>query len=736
MRSSSSTSVTFFRLGLPILLLAICVGPFFQGYFFPTPALVAMAVTAGTFALWAVGRRMQRLALNLPGDRVGILFLAFVAWCLLVTAWAVYVRGHLTLILQVATAFAAFALMRAENSDSVRQGMVWALSLSAVIVAVLGLLEYSGFFVEHVTLGNLLQVEPQRDRLYTVFQYPNSAAIFFLVVLLLQHSRLFAAEAQIEKTLLAAASAIIATAFALTLSRGSILVAPIGVLLLWMGMSMRQIFPSLLYWVTAAGIPVALAVRPITQAALAAAWPTVLLWALIAALAGAVATGLLQVLLRLPGRMQVITGVALLSILLVGGAVVAPRALTQLPAVFSRVSQLSLGDITRDGRFEFLRDAGRLAARRPWGYGGGGWLRTYTQVQQYNYVARDPHSQYTLTLVETGVPGLALLLGTIGLAAFQAFRIRRSDPLRWGMAVAAITLAGHAALDIDLSYYAMWLLLWTLLGAAQPELRPLPLKKEHPFTFPAALTSAAAVVLVCATFLAAARSYATAEAAVLVGDNNSALEAGNRAIRLDPLNSQYRTMIPTSHNINRALALDPQNEELWRFVADLLEEQGDTAGALAAAQRALQLRPMSVSHYERVADLLVRTMTTALEEGRTTEAAATAKEIIALGHDVETRGEASLEKQKLVFPAYPALTWTPHLNLAVGQACLVAGETADAEARLQAALASKETAADAALWLYALYTREGDRGRLADLEPKPSTQELNSRLYAALLSIR
>ena len=169
----------FSHLGIAVLLLVISVGPFFQGYFFPTPTLLAMAAAAAAFGLWALGKRKERLALDLPGDWTGALLLALTAWCLMVTVWAVYVRDHLTTVLQVITAFGVFILVRAESTDRVRRAAVWLLSVSAVGVAVLGLLEYSGFFMEHVALGNLLQIEPQRDRVYTVFQYPNSAAVFF-----------------------------------------------------------------------------------------------------------------------------------------------------------------------------------------------------------------------------------------------------------------------------------------------------------------------------------------------------------------------------------------------------------------------------------------------------------------------------------------------------------------------------------------------------------------------------
>lgn len=729
-------SFTLSRLGLAVVMLTIVIGPFFQGYFFPNPTLVAMAAVAGGFILWAVGRRQQGHGLNLTGDWTGRLLIGLTVWILLATAWAVYARDNLALLLQTFTAFLAFTLVRAENSEGVRRAFVGLLSLSAVVVAVLGLLEYAGFFMEHMALGELLRIEPQQGRLFTVFQYPNSAAIFFLAAILLQNARLIISESWVEKIALATGSAVIATALVLTLSRGAVIIAPVAVVLLWVGLPIRQVVPSLLHFIAAVVLPAALSVFPITQAASADDWQRVLLWALAAALVGALVTGLVHTLHRLPGRAQTAVAAGLLVILLAAGIAAAPRAADQLPRVFARITQMNPQTLTESARFEYLRDAGRLAARRPWGYGGGGWLRTYAQVQQLNYVARDPHSHYALTLVEAGVPGVILLLGAIATASWSAFRVRRGDPLRWAMSAAALAVAGHASMDIDLSYYALWLLVWLLLALAQPVEKPLPLKKEPRFIFPGAISAALVALLMASSFAAAGFSYDRATVAVLLGDNETAIQLGERAITLDPWNSQFRTLIPTTANINRALQLDPQNEELWRFVAQLSRENGDHPGAIAALKKALDLRPMSVTRYEELASLLSDQMTAALENGAQDEAVEYAQDLLALGEAVMELGPPTLERQKQLFRYYPSLTMTPPLNLAVGQAELILGDTEAAVAKLSIALQNPASASEAALWLHALYTRTDNTEALASLEPQPDQDSLKSALYRTLLNIQ
>lgn len=728
-------SLTLSRLGLAVLLLTIMIGPLFQGYFFPNPTLVAMAAISGGFVLWTIGWRQQRNGLKLTGDWTTRLLIGLAAWILVSTAWAVYARDNVALVFQVFTALLAFALIRAENSEGARRTFVWLLSLSTLVVAVLGLLEYAGFFMKYAVLGDLLRIEPQTVRMYTVFQYPNSAAIFFVLALILQNARLISSESWIEKILLAVASAITSSAFVLTLSRGAILITPVAVLLLWVGLPMRKILPSLLYFMTSAGLPAGLSVFPITQAATVDAWQLVLLWALVAALVGALATGLLHALRGLSGRAQIIAATGLLVVLFTAGVTAAPLVTDQLPWVFDRITQMNPRDLIDSGRLEYLRDAGRLAARRPWGYGGGGWLRSYTQVQQFNYVARDPHSHYALTLVEAGVPGLFLLLGAIGTAAWSAFRVRKGEPLRWGMAAAALALVAHAAVDIDLSYYMLWLLVWVLLALAQPDEEPILIKQEGRFTFPVAVSAALVVIIMAGSFAVAGNSYNRATAALLRGDSDTAVKLGERAIVLDPLNSQFRTLIPTTDNLTRALELDSQNEELWRFVAHLSQENGDIPMAIAALWKALELRPMSVTRYEELAVLLADQMYARLRAGAIDEASSFAEQLVALETAIIERGAASVDRQEQVFQAYPALTMTPQLNLVVGQANLILGNTEIATEKLTASLQNEAVADEAAMWLHALYIRTNNAEALAALEPEPTQRALQSALYQALLRL-
>lgn len=722
------------RAGLSLLMLTIAIGPLFQGYFFPTPTLFATAATSVGFVVWLLGHRDSGIRINWTDDRVSFLLLALITWSLLASLWAVYPRGQVDLILQAVAALLAFTLSRYCSSQTARYGIVWLLTTSAFLVAILGLLEYGGFFMEYPTLGEWLRVEPQRDRMFTLLQYPNTAAVFFFIVLLLDNAALVESNSGLSRILLGASSGVVATSLVLTFSRGGLLIAPLGVGLLWIGLSRRQLSASLLHFVTASILPL-ITVWPISQTAVSDNWQAVLLYTLAAAVVGGLASWSLGFLSLLPSRVQEWTGLALVLLLVVGSATAVIAYSDSLPGVIRRVSNIGLSDLARDGRVDFLRDAVALTARRPWGHGGGGWLRSYQQVQQVNYVARDPHSFFALTLVDAGVPGFLLQTTAIGCAAWTALWRGRGDPLRWVMAAAAVTLVAHASIDIDLSYFMMWLLLWVLLGAAQPDPNTVRLRRERTWAVPVTLTLAL-IAICCSLALAwAAVSYSRAEVAVMRGDMITAMKAGTRAISLDPLNSQYRTMIPSPENIQAALRLDPNNEELWRFVSHLTEEQGDHDTALVAAEQALHLRPMSVDRYEHVGRLLTAQMTSELEGGKTDQAVLSARRLIQLGTALEERGRPSLERQKEAFYTYPALTWTNPLRLAVGKAYLVVGELDAAEEKLREAHLDPSLADEATLWLHALYARMGNAEALNALEPRPSKRQLNSALYQALLAL-
>lgn len=114
---------------------------------------------------------------------------------------------------------------------------------------------------------------------------------------------------------------------------------------------------------------------------------------------------------------------------------------------------------TLNARGALYADALRLLREAPWlGYGGDAWRTLFRGIQSGPYVGSEVHSGYLDIALDLGLVGLAVLLGWLGYMAWALFKTGRRliPPLT--------VLLLHGAVDFDMSYGLVWLLiLW--LGA-------------------------------------------------------------------------------------------------------------------------------------------------------------------------------------------------------------------------------------------------------------------------------
>ena len=109
-------------------------------------------------------------------------------------------------------------------------------------------------------------------------------------------------------------------------------------------------------------------------------------------------------------------------------------------------------------RTVFFEDGLKLFRRSPViGLGMGAYENGLRSVQSFAYDTKYAHNHYIQVLVETGVVGLVLFLGTLLTAAFALFRARKqenSSPLLPALAGTLVFMAGHAAVEVVFSLYA------------------------------------------------------------------------------------------------------------------------------------------------------------------------------------------------------------------------------------------------------------------------------------------
>ncbi len=105
-------------------------------------------------------------------------------------------------------------------------------------------------------------------------------------------------------------------------------------------------------------------------------------------------------------------------------------------------------------RTVFFSDGLKLAARSPIiGHGMGGFHSGFKSVQSFYYETRYVHNHYIETLIDTGIVGLCLFVGTLVLAFVTAFRALKKHPLVPALFAGVVYMAIHAGVEVVFSSY-------------------------------------------------------------------------------------------------------------------------------------------------------------------------------------------------------------------------------------------------------------------------------------------
>lgn len=698
--------------GLALLLAVLAVGPFFQGLFFQTPLLAGLLAVFVGFLLWLAGRRLGGLSSGLPGGAAGWALLALLGCYLIQFAWAVYPRGNIDWTLRAAAAWMVYAMVRAEAGPALRRWLGGVFVLSATAVAFVGFLEYTGYLTANPELAEALSVVGLHTRMFTVFQYPNTAAVYLMAALFAALGLALEDIRPWRAALAGAVAAFLGLAFFFTISRGAVVVLPFGLVLLLAGLSRNRRWPAVLL-LLAAFFPLVVTMKPIGAAVAVRDYAQAFRWIGLGTglgLAGGLLAGLL---LRFRPRLQLALAVAAV----VGGAsiLMAVRPADGfLPAQAARLLDINLRTDSVISRLAFDRHALEIVRDYPLGRGGKGWERTYRQYQEIAYTANETHNHYLQTAVEAGAPGLVCLIAAVLAGLWAAWRSRDEGPLGWTLAAGAGLIAGHSLIDFDLSYGLIWLLLWALFAVAASPATPLRIER------PAAWTGAGAGLIaagLAGLLLMGSVHIDRAEALAEEGRTEEAQAAARAALRYDRWDSRPLLILEDRASLERAAELDPNNYHVHFRLALALEREREFDDALHAARKALESYPLSSLYWGKVASLEGRLMVEALHDGNLEAAGTRAESLAALGRTFEGRQAES--QMSISFMGAPDLQMTNEFKLRYGQALYLAGDLEKAERLLSEASQAGLLGAEGEVWLYALYERRGDREALQTLSGKP-----------------
>lgn len=729
-------------IGLTLIIGVTVVGPYFRGLFFWAELLPGIAAVGLGFGLWAVGRRIGRLPADLPGGPVGWALLALTLIYLLLFPWAAFVRGNLDTLLRAAAAWAAFVAVRAEAGPNTRRWIAWTLLLGNAAVATVGLLDFTGFFAKNREIASALSLVGLSDRLFSVYQYPNTAAAVFMAAIIIGIGLALEGEHPWRMALAGAFTGVVSVAFFFTLSRGAVVVLPFGLIVLLAGLNWKGVWRAVLLLGAFVVIPIAAAMHGVARHLPAHNWSGAMKWVAVAVVVTALSGLALGYLFRLRARWQALVCAGLLAALLVGFVALRPAG-PLIPKMASRLLDMNFRTVNVVLRLIYDQDAAKIVADHPLGLGGWGWERTYRRYQTFNYFVQVPHNHYAQIAVETGFAGLGALLFGLGASLWLAFRRRKEDPLRWSLAAAAALIAAHAAIDFDLSYLPVWLTLWIFLAAASPAdttagaaglqegvpaaAAPAPRRWETPV----ALVTAVALAGSGAVLAVGARHLKRAEASLAAKNETAAREEAAAARRYDPWDSRPLQILGGVPNLREAVKRDPHNPQLWRDLTIALEVAKDFPGALDAARMALQQQPAVTFHYDTFARLAGFQLEEVLASGDTAAARKLGQELARTGAQLAGRKQVADPQQR--WWSAPALNWTNMTYLHVAKGFYLTGDLRTAESYFKLAGRDWNFATEADVWLYAMYEQEGRTAELKPLEAKPWIRFRNANaVYKAL----
>ncbi|HET9287469.1 MAG TPA: O-antigen ligase family protein [Gaiella sp.] len=553
--------------GVPAAILAALAWS--SGGYFPRTwgaVLLVEAIVLAAVAILAARAPTSLAGLGVVGGLLGL-----VGWQLVSRAWAVdpdatVLEAERTLVYAGAAA-TAFLTVTRDRAD----GLVMGILVGTGVVTIGGL-------AEHV-------VGPgsPNDRLEAPVGYPNASGILAATTLLLGLG-LSAEAAPRRRALAAGLAAPAAAALYLSLSRGSLIAAAIGVVLLAVTTGRTVALGRVALVALPAGGAFLLAAQVGELDAPGASLGEI---AFLLALVGlALAAAVLAVATpRIPvphvsRNAGFALGAAAAVLAVVALAYLGAREIREArstPAAQQGAPERLLSGST-SSRSEYWGVAGGMVEDAPLlGEGAGGFTRIWLRDRPALLFVKDAHNLYLETLAELGPVGLAVLLVVL-LSPLARARRAAGHPAGRAALAAYVALLAHAAIDWDWELPAVTLAT-VFLGVAVVQLGgrgdtlPLTPAARGAILAGAALIGAVAIV-------AHAGNGATAEAheALDRGDASTAVRQADRARRFVPWAAEPWQLLgeaelaagrvePGRRHLRRATREDPRSWSAWLSLA-------------------------------------------------------------------------------------------------------------------------------------------------------------------------
>lgn len=235
-------------------------------------------------------------------------------------------------------------------------------------------------------------------------------------------------------------------------------------------------------------------------------------------------------------------------------------------------------------RGTFYKDSLKLVADYPvFGAGGGAWYSMYEKYQHNPYISRQAHSFFFQTLVEVGIVGLLVLIALLMIFFFSYLRnyVKSEEKDRddhFYYFIIAIALLIHSAIDFDLSYVYIGILLFLCLGAMLSNIKTKELTKRKnvkaiKWVYPSVISLLAIVMFIFAqTSLSANASFKQARDMVQTqssNDFNEIVTPINKALNLRANHPDYAQL---KVQLLQSVYLQNQQQQFYDEAQKLLDD--------------------------------------------------------------------------------------------------------------------------------------------------------------------
>ncbi len=205
-------------------------------------------------------------------------------------------------------------------------------------------------------------------------------------------------------------------------------------------------------------------------------------------------------------------------------------------------------------RIYYVESAIDMIKERPvLGWGGGGWQEVYEAFLNFRYATKEVHSYYFQVGVETGLVGIAIVMGILVsyiVTAYRLFKENKNNMFQRQLIcllfVIFLMVCGHALIDFDLSQSAITITLWCVFGMITALAKPLETKlqvggqRTLKYITIVFATISMVIIFSLAGILLQANSYANTGYAFLSSNNiTKEIEFLEKAIYYNPYNSVY-----------------------------------------------------------------------------------------------------------------------------------------------------------------------------------------------------